>query len=243
MQFPRPLVPARLIRRYNRFLADVTLEDGTEVTVHCPNPGAMTGFKDPGLRIWLEPNEDPKKKLKYGWRLAELPDGHWAGIDTSVPNRAVGEALRGGLIAELSGYGKITPEVKYGTKSRVDFLLSGEDRPDAYLEVKNVHLRRDADWAEFPDSVTARGTKHLAELAAEKAAGHRAVMLYVIQRTDCAAFRLAPDIDPSYAAAFDAARDAGVEMLAYGTRISPEGVWLSDPMPVDPAPQFRPSGA
>ena len=223
MRFQTPLVPARLLRRYKRFLADMTLADGREVTAHCPNPGSMMGLAEPGTRCWLEPNDDPARKLKYGWRLAELGGGHMAGIDTSVPNRVVGEALRAGAIAELACYADIRAEVKYGDRSRVDFLLSGGG-PDAYVEVKNVHLRRRGDIAEFPDAVTARGARHLAELARVAAAGHRAVMLYLVQRTDCARFALAGDIDPAYARAFAAA--AGVEVLVFGTRISTDGVTL-----------------
>jgi sugar fermentation stimulation protein A len=233
MRFSTPLIPATLIRRYNRFLADARLDDGTEVRAHCPNPGAMLGLKDAGLRIWLEPNDDPKKKLRFGWRLAELPQGHWAGIDTSVPNRVVAEALRAGLIAPLSAYGGVRPEVAYGTGSRVDFLLTQAGLPDLYLEVKNVHLRRTDDWAEFPDSVTARGAKHLAELSQMTRAGHRAAMLYLVQRTDCTRLRMAADLDPAYTAAFDAARDAGVVMLCYGTRIDRHGVTLGDALPVE----------
>ncbi|KAA9007099.1 DNA/RNA nuclease SfsA [Histidinibacterium aquaticum] len=235
MRFSTPLVPGRLVRRYMRFLADVELESGEVVKAHCPNPGAMTGLKDPGLRVWLERNDDPKKKLDWGWRLCELPDGHWAGIDTAVPNRVVGEALAARAVPELGEYDAVRPEVRYGTRSRVDYLLEGAGR--TYVEVKNVHLRREGDWAEFPDSVTARGTRHLKDLADMVAQGHRAVMLYLVQRTDCARFRLAPDIDPAYAAAFDAARAAGVEMLCYGTRIDVEGVSFGEALPVDRAPQ------
>ena len=234
MRFQTPLVPGRLIRRYNRFLADVTLDEtGETVKAHCPNPGSMMGLKDPGLRVWLEPNDDPKKKLRYGWRLAELEGDHWCGIDTAVPNRVVKEALEARVVAELERYGTVRPEVKYGTRSRIDFLLTENGLPDAYVEVKNVHLRRDSDWAEFPDSVTARGAKHLDELRGVIEAGHRAVMLYLVQRTDCARFKLAGDIDPRYAEAFDLARDAGVEMICYGTVISREGVQIGVPMPVD----------
>ena len=232
MRFSTPLVPGRLIRRYKRFLADVELEAGGTVTAHCPNPGSMMGLADPGLRVWMEPNDDPSKKLKYGWRLAELDGGHWSGIDTAVPNRVVGEALRDRAVPELSAYGQVRPEVRYGTNSRVDFLLSGPGLPDAYVEVKNVHLRRDGDWAEFPDSVTKRGAKHLAELSEMARAGRRAVMLYLVQRTDCARFRLAGDIDPAYARAFAAARAAGVEALCYGTRIDRTGVWFDQPLPM-----------
>jgi sugar fermentation stimulation protein A len=238
MRFQTPLVPARLIRRYKRFLADMVLEgDGTEVTVHCPNPGAMTGLALPGARCWLEPNADPRRKLRFGWRLVELPGGHMAGIDTAVPNRVVGEALRAGGIAPLAGFDEVRAEVRYGTRSRVDFLLAGGFGPVTWVEVKNVHLRRQDDWAEFPDCVTTRGAKHLDELAKRVAAGDRAVMIYLVQRTDCHRFRLAPDLDPGYARAFDAARATGVEMLAFGTHISTGGVELGAALPVDPALQ------
>ncbi|MDJ0859275.1 MAG: DNA/RNA nuclease SfsA [Dinoroseobacter sp.] len=238
MRFQTELIPARLIRRYNRFLTDAELmETGEVVRAHCPNPGSMMGLKEPGLRIWLEPNDDPKKKLKYGWRLVELEDGHWSGIDTSVPNRVVGEALRAGAVTEVSEYSNIRAEVKYGTNSRVDFLCSAEGLPDAYVEVKNVHLRRDDDWAEFPDSVTKRGAKHLAELSKMVNAGHRAIMLYLVQRTDCARLKMAADLDPDYAAAFDVARASGVEMLCYGTKIDTRGVEIGSALPIDAALQ------
>lgn len=241
MRFPSPLVPARLIRRYKRFLADAVLEDGDEVTVHCPNPGAMLGLREEGARIWLLPNDDPRKKLDYGWRLVELDGGHFAGIDAGLPNRLVGEALAEGRIPGLSGYSGIRPEQRYGSEqSRIDFLLSEPGRRDAFVEVKNCHLRREGDWAEFPDCVTERGAKHLRELARVVEAGGRAVMLYVVQRTDCARFRLAPDLDPAYAEAFDAARAAGVEVLCHGTDISPTGITLTGPLPVDPGSQSRP---
>lgn len=232
MRFPSPLIPGRLIRRYKRFLADIDVEGVGEVTAHCPNPGSMMGLADPGLRVWVE-QAAPGRKLPYAWRLAELPGGHWAGIDTAVPNRVVREALEAGAVPELARYGTLRPEVKYGERSRVDFLLSEAGLPDAYVEVKNVHLRREGDLAEFPDCVTARGARHLEELAAMVAAGHRAVMVYLVQRTDCARFRLADDLDPGYARAFAAASEAGVETICLGTRISREGVWLGAPIPLE----------
>jgi sugar fermentation stimulation protein A len=222
------------LRRYKRFLADVMLDDGAEVTAHCPNPGAMLGLADPGLAVWLEPVDAPGRKLAFGWRLVELPGGHWAGIDTGVPNRIVGEALRAGRVPALAGYGHIRAEVRYGQRSRVDFLATAPGLPDAYVEVKNVHLRRDGDWAEFPDCVTARGARHLRDLAAMAAAGHRAVMLYVVQRSDCTRMRLAADLDPAYARAFAAAAVAGVEAVVHATTISPAGVGLGPPMPFAP---------
>ncbi len=229
MRFETPLVPARLIRRYKRFLADCRLEDGREVTAHCANPGSMMGLAEPEQKIWLEPNDDPKKKLKYGWRLVDHENGHFTGVDTSVPNKALRAALLAREIPELAAYETIRPEVKYGENSRIDFLLTQPGPPDAYVEVKSVTLSRQPGLAEFPDSVTARGTKHLGELSAMAAQGHRAIMLYLVQRTDCDRFALAADIDPAYADAFKTAQAQGVERLVIGTRISSEGVWVDTP--------------
>ncbi len=232
MHFQTPLLRGRLIRRYNRFIADVALDNGEEVTAHCPNPGAMTGLKAAGMRVWLEPNDDPKKKLSFGWRIAQTPAGDMVGIDTSVPNRIAREAIEARAIPELAAYGNVRPEVKYGTRSRVDFLLSEKDLPDAYVEIKNVHLLRTGSLAEFPDSVTTRGAKHLRELAQMCVEGHRAVMLYIVQHEGCDAFALAEDIDPAYAGAYRAARDAGVETLCFRCDISPEEISLANALPV-----------
>lgn len=230
MRFQTELVPARLIRRYKRFLADCTLADGSEITAHCGNPGSMMGLAEPGMKVWLEPNDDPKKKLNYGWRLVDHENGHFTGVDTALPNRAVKTALEAGDIAALAGYGTVRPEVKYGTGSRVDFLLQQDGLPDCYVEVKSVTLCRTPGLAEFPDSVTARGAKHLAELARVAQAGDRAVLLYLVQRTDCDAVAMAADIDPTYAAAHAAATQAGVETLCIGTHIAPECVELTAPL-------------
>ena len=230
MRFQTELVPATLIRRYKRFLADCRLEDGREIVAHCANPGSMMGLSDPGTRIWLEPNDDPGKKLKYGWRLVEHPDGHFTGVDTSVPNRALREALEAHRIDQFAHYSEIKPEQRYGQNSRIDFLLKEEGLPDAYVEVKSVTLSRQPGLAEFPDSVTARGAKHLAELADMASSGHRAVMLYLVQRTDCTRFSLSEDIDPAYAAAFAKASAAGVETLCLRAHISPEEITVGDPI-------------
>ena len=227
MRFQTDLIPARLIRRYKRFLAEARLEDGREITAHCANPGSMMGLADEGMKIWLEPNDDPKKKLKYGWRLVDHENGHFTGVDTSVPNRALKAALEAREIDGLGEYEVVRPEVKYGEKSRIDFLLQGSG-PDTYVEVKSVTLCRHPGLAEFPDSVTKRGAKHLMELSAMVAEGHRAVMLYLVQRTDCSEMSLAGDIDPTYARAFTDARAAGVEMMCLGTKITPEGVWVEE---------------
>ena len=232
MQFQTPLIPGTLVRRYKRFLADIMLDDGREVTAHCANPGAMTGLKDPGMRVWLEPNDDPKKKLKYGWRLVELGDGHFAGIDTAVPNRVVKEALLARAIPEVAGWEKIRPEVKYGKKSRVDFLLSGDGLPDHYLEVKNAHLCRTPKLAEFPDTKTERGARHLNELAEMCKQGAKATLFYLVQRTDCEALSVASDIDPNYAKAFEQALKSGVDVLCYGTNISRQGVTIGQQLRV-----------
>ncbi|MGF1501108.1 MAG: DNA/RNA nuclease SfsA [Paracoccaceae bacterium] len=232
MRFDRDLVPGTLLRRYQRFLADVALDSGESVTAHCANPGSMMGLSAPGTRVWLEPNDNPRRKLRFTWRLVELPGGHWAGIDTSVPNRVVAEALAARRIPELSRYAIIRPEVRYAERSRVDFLCTCEGAPDAYVEVKNVHLRRTDDWAEFPDSVTARGARHLRDLAAMVAAGHRAVMIYCIQRDDCARLRFADDLDPAYAAAFRDARAAGVEAIAWACALERGEIALDRPIPI-----------
>ncbi|MEW2912223.1 DNA/RNA nuclease SfsA [Leisingera sp. JC11] len=233
MNFAQPLIPATLIRRYKRFLADCRLEDGREITAHCANPGSMMGLAEPGMKVWLEPNDDPKKKLKFGWRLVEHADGHFTGVDTSVPNRALRAALEAGEVPELAAYKTVRPEVKYGEKSRIDFLLQQVGLADCYVEVKSVTLSREPGLAEFPDSVTARGTKHLGELARMVAQGHRAIMLYLVQRTDCDRFQLASDIDPAYADAFASAQAAGVEKLVLGTRITPQGVEVAGPLKPD----------
>ncbi len=235
MDFKQTLIPARLIRRYKRFLADVTLEDGREVTVHCANPGSMMGLQEPGTRIWLEPNDNPNRKLDYSWKLVELGGGHMAGIDTALPNRIVGESLDKGRIPELSEYPLVRSEVRYGNASRIDFLLSASGKPDAYVEVKNVTLSRQTGLAEFPDSVTKRGTKHLYDLARMTAQGYRAVMFYLVQRSDCRRFSLAEDIDPDYAEAYRAAKLAGVETLCYQAALSTESVTLGSPIEVDAA--------
>lgn len=230
MRFQTELVPARLIRRYKRFLADCTLEDGRKVTAHCANPGSMMGLAEPGTKIWLEPNDDPKKKLKFGWRLVDHENGHFTGVDTSLPNRALKAALLAREVAALAHFPLVQPEVKYGENSRIDFLLSGEDLPDCYVEVKSVTLNRIPGRAEFPDSVTARGAKHLGELARVAEAGHRAVLLYLVQRTDCDTVSMAADIDPTYTAAHGAATQAGVETLCIGTHISPQEIRLAGPL-------------
>jgi sugar fermentation stimulation protein A len=227
VRFTTPLLPATLVRRYKRFLADVVLASGDAVTVHCANPGSMIGLNTPGARVWLSKSDNPNRKLVHSWELIEVDFGHGAelvGINTIHPNALAAEAIAAGAIAELTGYDSIRREVKYGKDSRVDFLLEHPTRPPCYLEIKNVHLMREPGLAEFPDAVTKRGAKHLDELSAMVAAGARAVMLFLIQIGSAQRFKVARDIDPTYGRAFDAARAVGVEAIAYRCGITCEGI-------------------
>ncbi|MES0810617.1 DNA/RNA nuclease SfsA [Roseibium sp. SCPC15] len=232
MKFSAPLVSGRLVKRYKRFLADVVLdEDGSEITAHCANPGSMLGLKDPDSKVWLSRSDNPKRKLKFSWEVIEA-DGALVGINTAHPNKLVEEALEAGRIEELSGYQSLRREVKYGKNSRIDILLEGDDGARTYVEVKNVHLMRQPGLAEFPDSVTARGAKHLAELADMVAEGHRAAMVFLVQRPDCQRLNLAGDIDPNYAEAFKSAREAGVEVFAIGCDVRLDGIDAVKPVEI-----------
>jgi sugar fermentation stimulation protein A len=230
MLFPSPLERGTLVARYKRFFADVALDDGREITAHCPNPGAMLGLNTPGLRAWVSASSDPKRKLPWTLELVEA-DGGLVGINTMHPNRLVAEALAADHFPELTGYATHRREVRYGANSRVDFLLEGPDRPPCWLEVKNCHLRRAGTLAEFPDCVAARSLKHLKELTAMVAAGQRAVMLFVIQRTDCDGFSACAELDPAYAKGLTDAAANGVEVLAYACEINTEAVRVAAPVP------------
>jgi sugar fermentation stimulation protein A len=230
MNFPHPLTRATLVSRYKRFFADVVLEDGTEITAHCPNPGAMLGLNTPGLPAWISRSDDPKRKLAHTLELVEA-DGGLVGINTMHPNRLVAEALAADAIPELTGYATHRREVRYGANSRVDFLLEAPDRAPCWLEVKNCHLRRNGTLAEFPDCVAARSLKHLKELTAMVEAGERAVMLFVIQRTDCDAFSACHDLDPAYAKGLTEAAARGVEVLAYACEVTPCAVRIGGAVP------------
>jgi sugar fermentation stimulation protein A len=235
MRFPAPLIPATLVRRYKRFLADVVLDTGEALTVHVANPGAMTGLAAPGARVWLSRSADPRRKLAYSWELVEVDFGtgkEFAGVNTAHPNPLVAAAIAQGVIAELAGYAAIRREVKYGRNSRVDFVLADPARPPCYVEVKNVHLMRTPGLAEFPDAVTARGARHLDELAEVVTGGGRAVMLYLIQICSASRFALARDIDPAYGKAFDRARTGGVEAIAYRCTVLSEGLDVAAAVPI-----------
>lgn len=229
MRLP-PLQPGRLVRRYQRFLADVALDGGKVVTAHCPNPGRMLGLNAPGAQVWLSRSPRAARRLPLTLELVEA-EGGLVGINTMVPNRLAEEAIRAGGVPELDGYAGLRREVRYGERSRVDLMLSAPGRPDCYVEVKNVHWRVDGR-ARFPDAVTARGARHLSELAKLVAAGKRAVLLYVVQRADCAALTLADEIDPAYGRAFRAALDAGVEGLCRACSVNVDEIRLANPLPL-----------
>lgn len=231
MKFETPLIEGKLIKRYKRFLADVELKDGSIVTAHCANSGSMLSVNDAGARVWLTPNDNPKRKLKFTWEIIKIGKA-MVGINTQHPNRIVADAIEAGEIAELKGYLGLKREVKYGKNSRIDIFLTADGKPDCYVEVKNVTMKRDRAReapAEFPDAVTARGAKHLDELSDMVAQGHRAVMFYLIQRTDADGFTIAADIDPTYAERLENARKNGVEVVAYGCSVSPKKITISGP--------------
>jgi sugar fermentation stimulation protein A len=235
MRFPAPLIPAILIRRYKRFLADVTLPDGSEITVHVANPGSMLGLNEPGARVWLSKSDNPTRKLPYSWELVQVDFGsgpELVGVNTAHPNRLVAEALAAGRIPPLCDYPSHRREVRYGEGSRVDFLLERDGGPACFLEVKNVHMMRAPRRAEFPDAVTARGARHLDELAREAGQGARSVLLFLVQIGSAEGVSLARDIDPAYGRAFDRARGAGVETMALRCRVSLEGIEIVDTIPV-----------
>lgn len=232
MKFEPPLIPATLIRRYKRFLADVTLADGREITCSVPNTGSMMGLSAPGSAVWLSNSSDPLRKHAHRLELVEA-DNTIVGINTGLPNKLTDEAITRGLIADLASYPTRKREQKYGENSRIDILLESADGAKVYVEVKNVHLVRSPYLAEFPDSVTSRGAKHLRELATMAEAGHRAVMVYLIQRSDCCSFKLCRDMDPVYCAAFDNAMKRGVEAYAIRCQISPQEIKPQIAIPID----------
>jgi sugar fermentation stimulation protein A len=230
MRWPTPLIAGRLVRRYKRFLADVLIDGHGEVIVHCPNPGRMLGLDAPGSPVWLSWSSSPTRALPYTLELVEA-DGGLVGINTMHPNRLVEEAIAAGRIAELRDYEVVRREIRYDERSRIDLLLRRTGHPDCFVEVKNVHLKRSAG-AEFPDAVTARGARHLSALARQVAGGARAVIVYVVQRTDCADFRIAADIDPRFAAGFEAALVGGVEAVCYACAIDLDGLTLARQLPI-----------
>ena len=234
MRFSAPLIAGRLVRRYKRFLADIQLDDGSVVTAHCANPGAMLGLTAPGARVLLSVSTNPARKLGFSWEIVEaaLPGGpQWVGINTMRPNALVAEAFAAGRLAPLAGYSVLRPEVRYAKASRVDFLASGDGMPPCHVEVKNCHLLRVPGLAEFPDCVAARSARHMDDLAAVVGEGGRAMLIVVVQM-QAARFDVARDLDPAFDRAFARARAAGVAVHAYRCRVGPEEIVIADPIPV-----------
>lgn len=231
MIFPSQLTYGTLLKRYKRFLADIKLDTGEEITAHCPNPGAMMGITTPESRVALSKSQNPARKLAYTWEMVKI-NGVWIGTNTNNPNAIVAEALAKNSIPELAGYKNIKPEVKYGHNSRIDFFLTDGPTEMCLVEVKNVHLIRKNHVAEFPDCVTARGTKHQLELAEQAKKGIRSVVLYVAQRDDALTFKVAHDLDKTYGEASQQATSSGVEMLAYSCDMQPTGINLKQSLQV-----------
>lgn len=236
MKFATPLIRGTLVQRYKRFLADVRLDDGSVVTATCPNTGSMIGLREPGQTVWLSTSDSPTRKYRHTWEMVEHDQGKGGklvGINTSHPNKIVEEAIKAGKVDALQGYAELKREQKYGKNSRIDILLSDPKKGLCYVEIKNVHLSRAAGISEFPDSVTERGAKHLHELSDMVRAGHRAVMVFLIQRGDTRRFRLAPDIDRGYVEAYQNAAAAGVEMLAVRCKLTHSGIAVDKIVPID----------
>ncbi len=227
--FPK-LIKGQLVRRYKRFLADVTLADGSMVTAHCPNTGSMRGCSEPGQPVFLSVSFNPKRKLKYTWELIQMPSS-LVGINTQVPNRLVKESILHGCIEALEGYTDIKSEVKTSEGTRLDLYLSGAGLEDCFIEIKNCTLVEN-EVARFPDAVTLRGKKHLEELEQLAEKGHRTIVFFLIQRMDAKRFSPAVDIDPDYSQTLARAVGNGVEAMAVDTVIDVQGVRIGRPLPV-----------
>ncbi len=224
-----PLITGTLIRRYKRFLADIALEDGRQVTAHCPNTGSMQACSEPGRRVYLSVHDNPKRKYPYTWELIDMPDS-LVGVNTLVPNRLVKHAVSRDVIPQLRGYETVRSEVRVGANSRMDLMLSGPGASRCYVEIKNCTLVRER-IALFPDAVTARGLKHLQELARHVGPQTRSVIFIFVQRMDAHAFEPAEAIDPAYGRGLRRAVAAGVELMAYDVRIDPEKIGLGRSLP------------
>ncbi|TLU64258.1 DNA/RNA nuclease SfsA [Thalassotalea litorea] len=226
MQFAKPLRSATLIKRYKRFLADIKLEDGRVITIHCPNTGAMTGCAEPGFTVWYSTSDSKTRKYPQTFELVQNDQGHWIGVNTGQANKLVVEAISKGVISELTGYQNCQTEVKYGDeRSRIDVMLTDPDRSDCYVEIKSTTLLVDGQGY-FPDAVTTRGQKHIRELMAMKAQGYRSVLMFCVQHTGIEQVSIADFVDPHYAALIIQAVAVGVEILCYGCEIDELGINL-----------------
>lgn len=229
MRFKETLIRGVLVQRYKRFLADVRLANGEIVTAHCTNTGSMLGCKAPGSPVYISRSPNKGRKLAYTWEMIQV-ERNWVGINTLHPNRLVVEAIAGGALPELCGYETVRREVKVSAHSRLDLYLEGRNGC-CYVEVKNVTLSF-AGAAAFPDAVSERATKHLRELVRLKRKGHRAAIVFVVQRSDCEYFRPADEIDPEYGRRLRRAIDAGVEALPYQAQVTAREIVLTRRLPV-----------
>ena len=244
MKFDPPLARGTLVRRYKRFLADVELDEGKIITIHCPNTGAMTNCQDVGADVWFSRSDNPNRKYAFTWELVAVQKRGLAGVNTLRANALVREALDGGRIKELQGYSSIRSEVGYGIeKSRIDFLLGNPDSSkQCYVEVKNVTLGGKGGVGYFPDAITQRGAKHLRELMEVKKQGHRAVLIFCVQHSQIKEVRPADHIDPLYGKVLRKAMEHGVEVLAYGVKLTPYEAEIKQRLEVVcPEPELEPS--
>ena len=238
MYFSFPLKAATLQRRYKRFLADVETQDGTALTLHCPNTGSMKNCAEPNSRVWFWDSANEKRKYPCTWELVEVEQRFLACINTQRANGLVVEAINNATITQLQGYGQLQTEVKYGQeKSRIDIFLSHHKYlPDCYVEVKNVTLMAAQGQGLFPDAVTERGRKHLRELVYMVTQGQRAVLVYCVAHTGITKVSPAWDVDPAYAETLVWAIEQGVEVMAYGAEISLTQMSLERVVPIDMMP-------
>ena len=233
MKLQPRLIPATLIQRYKRFLADVKMPGGETLTVHTPNTGSMLGVSNPGSTVWLRDTDNPKRKYRYSWEMSETGDGVKVGVNTGLVNRLVIEAIENGTIKELQNYSAIQQEVTYGEeRSRIDLLLTHNMQNDCYVEIKNVTAADENRFAIFPDAVTTRGQKHLRELMTMVMQGHRSVLFFCIQRDDVIAMRPADEIDPAYGTLLRKAMSQGVEVIAYKASVKSDEITLTKPVTV-----------
>lgn len=232
MHFTPALQRATLIQRYKRFLADVVTPDGENLTIHCPNTGAMTGCATPGDTVWYSTSENSKRKYPHTWEITQTQAGAFICVNTQRANQLAKEAVLSEKIPELVGYSSLKSEVKYGEEgSRIDLMLQADDRPRCYIEVKSVTLA-EKEYGYFPDAVTLRGQKHLRELMSVVAAGERAVLLFAVLHSAIEYFSPAHHIDAQYARLLAEAQHRGVEILAYKAELSADNMALRSPLPV-----------
>ena len=235
MHFENKLMSGVLVKRYKRFLADVRLSSGEQVTIHCPNTGSMRNCQNPGSTIWFTASMNKNRKYPHTWQLVEVDSGVLVGINTGLANRLVLEAIQKKAVANLNGYSTARTEVSYGCEnSRIDILLESAGLKDCFIEVKNVSLGASTGEGFFPDSVTVRGQKHLKELMSVKESGARAVLFFCVQHSRVESVAPAHEIDPVYAELLIEAMNCGVEVMAYRTEVDlvSSTIWLDRELPV-----------